>query len=187
MSGRRIAGPATPLLLGLAAALLLGGCSVGVKRTPGMKLYSNGDVAAAIPLLEREVAAGEVTARYPLGLAYRDGNGVGKDLDKAEILLTGAAIGGDPRAVTALRQLLQDASRCEKDQMLREHWGTVGTMYRNLITGVVELHTAAPAQLRAMAALYDEPCAGAPPQPEAARSLRALSGGPRHIWIYVPG
>ena len=174
------------LTVGLAAALLAG-CAAGVKGTPGMKLYSKGDIAGAIPLLQQEVASGEVSARYPLGLAYRDGNGVERDPRQAEILLTGAAIGGDPRAVSAVRRLLEEAARCPKDKALRDHWGIVGTMHRNLITGVVELNTAPPAQLRAMAAIYDEPCAGAPAQPEAARSLRALSGGPRHVWIYVPG
>ncbi len=175
------------LALAVAAAGLAAGCSVGVERTPGMKLYSSGNVAEAVPLLEREVAAGEVTARYPLGLAYRDGQGVPRDPVKAEILLTGAAIAGDPRAVSAVRDLLEQANRCPKDEELRNYWGQVGTMYRNLITGVVELNTAAPVILRKMAALYDEPCAGAVAQPEAAASLRSLSGGPRHIWIYVPG
>lgn len=170
-----------------ALALALGGCAVGVKRTPGMKLYGKGAVSEAIPLLQQEVAAGEVSARYPLGLAFRDGTGVARDLRKAEILLTGAAIGGDPRAVTAVRQLLETAQRCPKDKELHDLWGGVGVMNRNLITGVVELNTAPPASLRRMASLYDDPCPGAPPQPEAARSLRSLSGGPRHIWIYVPG
>jgi TPR repeat protein len=171
----------------ISLGAVLAGCSVGVKRTPGMKLYSSGDVVGAIPLLEKEVVAGEVSARYSLGLAYRDGKGVDRDLRKAEILLTGAAIGGDPRAVTAVRQLLEQAGRCPKDKALHDSWGAVGTMYRNLVTGVVELNTAPPAQLRLMAAIYDTPCEGAPVQSEAARSLRALSGGPRHMWIYVPG
>ena len=168
------------------AVCLLAGCSVGVKRTPGMNLYSSGNFAAAIPLLEKEVAAGEVSARYPLGLAYRDGQGVQRDAVKAEVLLTGAAIGGDPRAVTAIRKMLEDANRCPKDIQLHDYWGQVGVMYRNLVTGVVELNTAPPVILRKMAAIYDEPCAGAPAQPEAAKSLRSLSGGPRYIWIYVP-
>ena len=151
-----------------------------------MNLYSSGAFAEAVPLLEQEVAAGEVSARYPLGLAYRDGQGVARDPAKAEILLTGAAIGGDPRAVTALRDLLQQANRCPQDAQLREYWGQVGTMYRNLVTGVVELNTAAPPILLRMAELYEEPCAGGIAQPEAARSLHSLSGGPRYVWIYVP-
>jgi len=175
------------LAASIAILAALAGCSVGVKRTPGMKLYSSGDVAGALPLLEQEVAAGEVSARFPLGVAYRDGTGVERDMRKAEILLTGAAIGGDPRAVTAVRQLLQDANRCPKDAELRQIWGGLGTMHRNLVTGVVELHSADPASLRAMASIYDTPCEGAPAQPEAARALRALSGGPRHVWIYIPG
>ena len=174
------------LATALFAVCLLAGCSVGVKRTPGMNLYSSGNFAAAIPLLEKEVAAGEVSARYPLGLAYRDGQGVQRDAVKAEVLLTGAAIGGDPRAVTAIRKMLEDANRCPKDIQLHDYWGQVGTMYRNLVTGVVELNTAPPVILRKMAAIYDEPCAGAPAQPEAAKSLRSLSGGPRYIWIYIP-
>jgi TPR repeat protein len=172
--------------LAIMAIGLLAACSVGVKRTPGMNLYSSGNLAEAIPLLEQEVAQGEVSARYPLGLAYRDGQGVARDPVKAEILLTGAAIAGDPRAVTAIRELLQQADRCSKDLELRNYWGQVGTMHRNLVTGVVELNTAAPVILRKMAALYDQPCQGAVAQPEAARSLRSLSGGPRYVWIYVP-
>lgn len=174
------------IALALAAAGMVAGCSVGVKRTPGMNLYSSGNVGEAVPLLEKEVAAGEVSARYPLGLAYRDGQGVPRDPAKAEILLTGAAIAGDPRAVTAVRDLLRQANRCEKDEELHNYWGQVGVMHRNLITGVVELNTAPPAILRKMATLYDQPCEGAVAQPEAARSLRSLSGGPRYIWVYVP-
>jgi TPR repeat protein len=170
----------------LAAISLLSGCAAGVKGTPGMKLYSKGAIAEAIPLLGAEVEAGEVSARYPLGLAFRDGNGVERDTRQAEVLLTGAAIGGDPRAVTAVRKMLE-TNRCQKDKDLHDLWGIAGTMYRNLITGVVELNTAPPDMLRRMATIYDEPCEGAPIQPEAAKSLRAFSGGPRHIWIYVPG
>ena len=171
----------------IALSTALAACSVGVKRTPGMKLYSSGQVAEAIPLLESEVAAGQVTARYPLGLAYRDGTGVERDPVKAEILLTGAAIGGDPRAVTSVRQLLESANRCAKDKALRDMWGGVGIMHRNLITGVVELNTAPPGTLRAMADIYESPCPDAPAQAEAAKSLRALSMGARTMWIYVPG
>ena len=176
----------SPMMAALAAALTLSACSVGVKRTPGMKLYSAGQVENAIPVLEKEVAAGEVSARYPLGLAFRDGTGVPRDPAKAEVLLTGAAIGGDPRAVSAVRLLLEQANRCPKDGELRGLWGQVGIAYRNLITGVVELNTAAPGLLRKMAAIYDDPCPGAQAQPEAAKSLRSLSGGPRYSWIYVP-
>ena len=168
------------------AALLVSGCAAGVKGTPGMKLYGKGMITEAIPLLKQEVAAGEVSARYPLGLAYRDGKGVERDPEQAEILLTGAAIGGDPRAVTAVRQILESAARCSKDKELHDLWGGIGTMNRNLITGVVELNTASPIALRRMAAIYAVPCEGSPVQPEAAKTLRALSGGPRHIWIYVP-
>lgn len=174
------------LLLAAAISIALSACSVGVKRTPGMRLYSSGRTAEAIPLLEQEVAAGEVSARYPLGLAYRDGAGVTRDPVKAEILLTGAAIGGDPRAVAAVREMLRN-ERCPADRELYNLWGQVGLAYRNLITGVVELNSAAPAMLRQMATLYDQPCPAAPPQPEAAKTLRALSGGPRHIWVYIPG
>jgi hypothetical protein len=67
------------IIASLAAAALLSGCAWGVKSTPGMKLYKTGDISKAIPMLEAEVAAGEVSARYPLGLAYRDGTGVAVD------------------------------------------------------------------------------------------------------------
>jgi TPR repeat protein len=174
--------------IGWAAALAatLGGCAVGVHRTPGMNLYSQGRVAEAIPLLEAEVAAGQVPARYPLGLAYRDGQGVARDPRRAEILLTGAAIGGDPRAVAAVREMLRAETRCDKDAELYNLWGAVGVMNRNLITGIVELNTSPPAALRRMAQIYEVPCAGRPVQAEAARALRALAGGPRYVWIYVP-
>jgi TPR repeat protein len=153
--------PARLLLAAALAAATLAGCSVGVKRTPGMNLYAQGRHADAIPLLEQEVAAGEVSARYALGLAYRDGVGIATDPRKAEILLTGAAIGG--------------------------YWGGVGTMNRNLVTGVVELNTASPFILMQMAEIYERPCAGRPVQMEAARALRSLASGPRYIWVYVPG
>ncbi|WP_445192519.1 hypothetical protein ACT009_00820 [Sphingomonas sp. Tas61C01] len=167
-------------------SVALHGCAAGVKGTPGMKMYRSGQVAQALPVLEAEVAAGEVSARYPLGLIYRDGQGVPKDPVKAEILLTGAAIGGDPRAVAAIRQMLDTENRCPLDKQLHDAWGQVGVMNRNLITGVVELFSAPPPILRRMAEIYDAPCPGRVAQPEAAKSLRGLSGGPRSIWIYVP-
>jgi TPR repeat protein len=178
--------PARLLLAAALAAATLAGCSVGVKRTPGMNLYAQGRHADAIPLLEQEVAAGEVSARYALGLAYRDGVGIATDPRKAEILLTGAAIGGDPRAVSEIRKLLAEA-RCPLDEKLRGYWGGVGTMNRNLVTGVVELNTASPFILMQMAEIYERPCAGRPVQMEAARALRSLASGPRYIWVYVPG
>ena len=173
------------LSLAIAAATLAG-CAAGVKGTPGMKMYRSGQVAAALPVLEAEVAAGEVSPRYPLGLIYRDGQGVPKDAKRAEILLTGAAIGGDPRAVTAVRQMLETENLCPLDKQLHDAWGQVGLANRNLITGVVELGSSPPPILMRMAQIYDAPCPGREPQPEAAQSLRGLAGGPRHIWIYVP-
>ena len=91
------------LLLSASLAMSLIACSVGVKRTQGMRLYSKGDYATAIPLLKKEIEQGAVSARYSLGLAYRDGNGIAQDPVQAELLLTGAAVGGDPRAVAAVR------------------------------------------------------------------------------------
>ncbi len=170
-----------------AITATLWGCAIGVKETPGMKLYSKGQTAEAIPILLTEVEAGDVSARYPLGLAYRDGNGVARDPVKAEILLTGAAIGGDPRAVTAIRAMLENANRCTLDLELRSLWGNLGTMHRNLVTGVVELNYAPPVMLRRMAEIYDQPCNGAPVQSQAAKSLRGLAQGARQMWIYVPG
>ena len=137
------------------------------------------------PLLQADVAAGNVPARYSLGLAYRDGQGVERDPERAEMLLTGAAIGGDPRAIAAVREMLRAENRCEKDRELHGLWG--GTVaYRNLITGVVELFNAHPPMLRRMAEIYEAPCDGRPVQEQAARALRGLAGGPRHVWIYVP-
>lgn len=167
-------------------SLLCAGCAAGVKGTPGMKLYSAGDYQQAVPLLLEEVAAGEVSARYPLGLAYRDGNVVEPDPEKAEVLLTGAAIGGDPRAVEEIRRMLRSDQRCLRDKELHDHWGSL-VMHRNLITGIYELNNAPRAVLREMAEIYANPCPGRPVQPEAAKSLMALSSGARRIWIYVPG
>jgi hypothetical protein len=126
------------------------------------------------------------------------GDGRGKILNNGQLLTLGLAAAlphaaqpgkanASSWAVSAVRQLLASAARCPKDMALHDLWGGVGVMNRNLITGVVELNTAPPGTLRQMAALYDAPCEGAPVQPEAARSLRALSGGPRYMWIYVPG
>lgn len=67
------------MLLSALLAMSLAGCSIGVKRTEGMKVYAAGDYAAAIPMLKKEVEQGNVSARYSLGLAYRDGNGVAQD------------------------------------------------------------------------------------------------------------
>lgn len=178
---------AVRLVLMCFTLTLVGGCAAGVKGTPGMKIYRTGDVAAAIPVLEAEVRAGEVSPRYPLGLIYRDGQGVPADRTRAEILLTGAAIGGDPRAVAAIREDLSSNGRCPADRQLHDMWGQAGLAHRNLITGVVELFSAPPVILRRMADIYAAPCPGRPVQAEAAASLRSLAGGPRHIWVYVPG
>ena len=176
----------TKLLLSASVAMFLAGCSIGVKRTEGMKAYSNGDYATAIPLLKKEIEQGDVSARYSLGLAYRDGNGIAQDLVQAEILLTGAAVGGDPRAVAAIRQMLESAALCSRDRKLHDLWGSLA-LYRNMVYGTYELNNAPPGTLVAMADLYDSPCQGRQPQPEAAKALRSLAGGPRHMWIYVPG
>lgn len=175
-----------PLAVVMAFSIALTGCAAGVKGTPGMKLYSAGDYQSALPLLMQEVEAGEVSARYPLGLAYRDGNVVEADPVKSEILLTGAAIGGDPRAVEEIRKMLRNDERCSKDKKLHNLWGSLA-MQRNLITGVYELNTAPRGTLRQMANIYTEPCEGRPVQAEAAKSLNALSNGARRIWVYVPG
>lgn len=170
----------------LLAALLITGCAAGVKGTPGIKLYSAGDYEAAVPVLLTEVEAGEVSARYPLGLAYRDGCVVERDLRKAEILFTGAAIGGDPRAVGAVRSMLREQNLCPKDKTLHDLWGSL-VMQRNIITGVYELNNAPRGTLQKMAEIYAAPCSGRPVQKEAAQSLTRLSQGQRSIWIYVPG
>jgi hypothetical protein len=83
--------------------------------------------------------------------------------------------------------MLRADPRCDKDEELHELWGAVSTPYRNLVTGVIELFSAPPVLLRKMAEIYEAPCPGRPAQPEAAKSLRSLAGGPRHIWIYMPG
>lgn len=174
-------------MLALAAmSIVITGCAAGVKGTPGMKLYSAGNYDAAVPILLQEVEAGEVSARYPLGLAYRDGNAVEADPVKAEILLTGAAVGGDPRAVEEIRKMLRTEQKCSKDKQLHDLWGSL-VMIRNLITGVYELNNAPPNTLRDMAAIYSAPCEGRPVQLEAARTLEAQASGTRRIWIYVPG
>lgn len=151
-----------------------------------MNLYAAGNYVEAIPLLESEVASGNVQAGYSLGLAYRDGAGVEKNAGRAEILLTNAAVAGDPRAVAAIRAMLETENRCPLDKQLYNAWGSVGTMNRNLVTGVVELNTAPTAVLLQMAAIYDNPCPGRPHQTEAANKLRAFSTGTRTNYIYVP-
>lgn len=171
----------------LGALALLGGCAIGVRTTPGMKLYEAGDYAAARPKLEAEVAGGQVSASYALGMMYLNGQGVAADRPLAERLLTDAAISGDPRAVTAIRAMLAEDNLCPKDGELRGHWGNVGTMHRNLVTGVVELFSASPPILQRMAHIYLDPCPGRQRQEKAARNLDALSRGPRTTYIYVPG
>ncbi|MCW2351703.1 tetratricopeptide repeat protein [Sphingobium sp. B12D2B] len=174
------------LLLSASLALCLSGCSIGVKRTEGMKAYSNGDYSTAIPLLKKEIEQGDISARYSLGLAYRDGNGVAQDPVQAELLLTGAAVGGDPRAVAAIRQMLENSALCSKDRKLHDLWGSL-VLYRNMVYGTYELNNAPPGTLLAMSDLYADPCPGRPVQWEATKTLRSLAGGPRHVWIYVPG
>lgn len=150
-----------------------------------MKLYSAGNYAEAIPTLEQEVEDGEVIARYSLGLAYLNGVEVEKDEEKAEILLTGAAVGGDPRAVGKIRELLEEDEKCKKDRTLRDHWGTLG-LNKNLITGIYEFMNSPRDVLREMAAIYRDPCPGRPVQEEAAATLEAHSNGARRMWVYVP-
>lgn len=173
-------------VLAITTAGLISGCALGVKRTQGMKAYADGNFVDAIPMLKQEIENGQVSARYSLGLAYRDGNGVPKDKEQAERLLTGAAIGGDPRAVADIREMLRTENLCPKDKALHDLWGSLA-LHRNMVYGTYELNTAPPATLVAMSEIYSAPCDGRPVQTEAARALRSLAGGPRHMWIYVPG
>ncbi|WP_126516828.1 hypothetical protein [Sphingobium amiense] len=111
---------------------------------------------------------------------------IAQDPVQAELLLTGAAVGGDPRAVAAIRQMLETGALCPKDKQLHDLWGSLA-LYRNMIYGTYELNNAPAGTLVAMSDLYEYPCQGRPVQSEAAKTLRSLAGGPRHIWIYVPG
>jgi hypothetical protein len=82
--------------------------------------------------------------------------------------------------------MLRVENICPKDKQLHDLWGSLA-LNRNIVYGTYELQQASPHTLVAMAEIYAEPCEGRPLQLEAARALRSLSGGPRHIWIYVPG
>ncbi|WP_126516827.1 outer membrane protein assembly factor BamD [Sphingobium amiense] len=90
------------LLLSASIAVLLAGCSVGVKRTAGMKAYSNADYATAIPLLKKEIEGGDVSARYSLGLAYRDGNGIAQGRVRQGGVISAVAVGHRQAALAVM-------------------------------------------------------------------------------------
>lgn len=174
------------LAVSVMLTITLVGCSVGVKRTAGMNLYASGKHSDAVPVLLAEVAAGNVEARYSLGLAYRDGVGVERDAAKAEVLLTGAAIGGDPRAVGELRKMLIAENRCPLDKRLSDRWGKINFMWRDF-AGKVDFG-AVPADVRhEMASIYDVPCPGRPVQAQSAQALREFTTRDSVYWVYLPG
>lgn len=170
-----------------ALALATGACAIGLKESAGSKAYAASDYATARTAIEAEIAKGELSGRYALGSMYLAGQGGPQDVLKGEHILTDAAVDGDPRAISVLRARWEAAPRCAQETELRNLWGSIGTAYRNLVTGDVELFNAPPRTLMDMAAIYLAPCPGAERREDIARRLDALARTPRRMMIYVPG
>ncbi|HEV8388649.1 MAG TPA: SPOR domain-containing protein [Dongiaceae bacterium] len=91
------------------------------------RLYADGrgvkqDVPKAIGLWSRAAEAGNVTARFNLGLQYAAGSGVQKDMKKAAEYLLQAAESGLPEAQFAVAGFYRDGTGVEKDLDAARQW-----------------------------------------------------------------
>lgn len=71
----------------LAAALLLGGCAAGRACAPPLQAGAGAEITS----LQCAAAAGDKGAQLALGIRYEEGDGVPRDLNRAEQLYRRAA------------------------------------------------------------------------------------------------
>ncbi|MGH6891368.1 MAG: SPOR domain-containing protein [Dongiaceae bacterium] len=91
------------------------------------RLYADGrgvtqDLSKAIELWSRAAEAGNVTARFNMGLQYANGSGVPKDPKKAAEYLLRAAEGGLAEAQFAIAGFYRDGTGVEKDVEAARLW-----------------------------------------------------------------
>ena len=67
--------------------------------------YSKGDYSKALPYLEEAAKRGSAKAEYSLGYMYQNGEGVSKDLGKAQEYYSSAADKKHTKAKAALKDL----------------------------------------------------------------------------------
>jgi TPR repeat protein len=143
------------------------------------------DVPKAIELWSRAAEAGNVTARFNLGLQYAAGSGVAKDMKKAAAYLLQAAESGLPEAQFAVAGFYRDGTGVEKDLEAARQWyeraATAGfepartelaALNKPAVssTPAVESDAAAPAEdQQAQAQKTETP----PPQPESTQAKPA--------------
>ena len=82
----------------------------------------SGDVAAALPALERAAAAGATEAQTRLADLYKTGSGVPRDLRVAVKWYRKAAEAGDPRAQYALAEMYAYGYGVKQDAAKASEW-----------------------------------------------------------------
>ena len=71
----------------------------------GLLLFQNGDRAGAMPWLQKAADHGDARAQYVVGTSLFNGDGNAKDWVRAYALMTRAAAGGLPPAVSSLTEM----------------------------------------------------------------------------------
>jgi len=96
-----------------------------VKATPlqeGQDAYTTGHYAVAVTTLKPLAEQGDPTARYLLGMMYRNGQGVLANNDTARAWMLKSARQGDPDAQVALAKFYADGINGVKDPFLAYTW-----------------------------------------------------------------
>lgn len=83
---------------------------------------AKGDIDSALPVLEREAAAGVAAAQFTLGSLYANGEGVELDHARAAELMHGAADQGVPQAQTVLAFLYGHGYGVAQDDAEARRW-----------------------------------------------------------------
>lgn len=86
------------VLIGAPLLLLLAGSADAGPWEDGMALYNRGDYVPAIRLFRSLAREGNATAQTQLGLMYRSGRGVRRNLRQAQMWFGVAAASGSPEA-----------------------------------------------------------------------------------------
>ena len=107
------------VLAGLVIAAALATSAQAGPFEDGVAAFRNGDYAAAHSAWLGLAEAGDVTARFNLGLMYHQGRGVAKDTEAAAHWYRLAAEQGDPQAAFNLGLINEAAGDSGLDEALR--------------------------------------------------------------------
>lgn len=126
-----------------AALLLLAGLALTLTAAPlfiaeptpqqrqadygqGMRAYSRGDYATAVPVFEELAAQGMTQAQYRLGVMYSQGEGVPRDYGEAMAWHRRAAEKGHAQAQTAIGFIYRNGLGVRQDYKLAYMWFALG-------------------------------------------------------------